>query len=646
MSVCRDAFLAARLLSVVAAGIAAWLAYRLIAHRAGARAGMLALGIVLVSPALVRYAIEAGTDTPALVSMLGSTLLVLRARSWLACAIAGALAACAVLTRGNAVFLVPAALGAVLSNSRLAHADDARPPNPALRRVLALAGYGLGLALPLAAWTLLCRRAGAVIHDRNFLNIAYELYGRDLPWDAFEASIGSRFSSLAQVLAYDPLHAAGRVAWNVIAHRARDLSELVPVWLGLAALPGLVLLARERAWRGAWLHAALCAAALAAVFYNARFALYLLPFYAAAAAVALERGHARIAPAAWRRAAAITIGAAIAASAVAAAITIGGPLAAAPREVRTAGAVLSKLGAPGDVVMARKPHVGYFAGMNTAPFPGGMPLYELLRRARAEHVRWLAFSPVECANRPEYAVLADSGVSLPGLEPMAWDGTPRHGFALYRIAPCDPDSAAFTLALVAAVDQDAARHRSEPETQLFAALQLVELGHHDRALALLDALRRHGAADARVEQIRSDAWLGLDQPDSAAVAIERALQLEPPLASRWARLGEIRARQRRFDQARVCYAHAVDMEPANARYLERLARITLERGDSRGAAATYERALRLAPRDVALRRYAMGAWQLAGETERMNQCYTEGIRLGIAPAALLGAEPQQAAANR
>ena len=37
-----------------------------------------------------------------------------------------------------------------------------------------------------------------------------------------------------------------------------------------------------------------------------------------------------------------------------------------------------------------------------------------------------------------YAV--QRAVGLPGLEPVAWDGTPRHGFALYRIAPSDPDS--------------------------------------------------------------------------------------------------------------------------------------------------------------------------------------------------------------
>ena len=128
----NDAFLAARLLSVAAAGLSAWFAYRLVARLSGTRTAALALGIVLVSPALVRYSIEAGTDTPALALMLGSTLLALGSGSWRRCGVAGFVAACAVLTRGNAWFLVAAALAGIAGRAAAAE-PPCSPTGPASR---------------------------------------------------------------------------------------------------------------------------------------------------------------------------------------------------------------------------------------------------------------------------------------------------------------------------------------------------------------------------------------------------------------------------------------------------------------------------------------------------------------------------------
>ena len=647
-----DGFLAARVLGVLAAAIAAWLGFVLVLRRSGARVAGIALAITLLAPAFVRYTIEAGTDMPALALMLGATLLALDAKRAPQAACAGLLAGAAILTRGNAVFLIPAAAWALFERSRVnpepnqetPHESAAMIPPLKLRspslRALKLGAYVAGCAVPLAIWAIACARAGVVIHDRNYLNIAYELYGRDLPWGAFETTIGARFTSLAQVVSYDPLHAAGRVATNLIAHRGRDLTELIPVWLGLFAVPGFVLLARERAWRAALLGPVLCAVALAAVFYNPRFALYLLPFYAAAAALALVRA------AAWAigRAPRLAVlpravaGAMLTASAAAAVIGIAGPLALAPHEARRAGATLAGMGERTDGVLARKPHAAHFAGMRYVPMPETESLFELLHRARAARAQWLFFSACERANRPQFAVLADSAVRLPGLEPVAWDATPGHDYALYRIAATTADSAQFASQLAGVTQRYETRHRDDPEALLFAALQWNALGRHDDALRCLDDLLRRGANDARVEQVRADAHLALGQLDSAAVACERALSMAPPLASRWGRLGEIRARQRRFAEARRCYQQAVGLEPAHIAWLERLGLAHLELGEPRAAAAAFDRCVRLAPRNVMLRRYAMGAWQLAGDGARVATLLDEGTRLGMDRAALLGAE--------
>ena len=106
------------------------------------------------------------------------------------------------------------------------------------------------------------------------------------PWAEFERTIGARFHSLFDVLAFDPGRAASRVATNLFVHRALDARELVSPALAVLALPGLALLGRRREGR-AWIgHAFACALVLAFVFYGARFALYLLPLYLACAGAA------------------------------------------------------------------------------------------------------------------------------------------------------------------------------------------------------------------------------------------------------------------------------------------------------------------------------------------------------------------------
>src|SRR5258706_497512 len=113
-------------------------------------------------------------------------------------------AALAALTRTNALFLAPVALVTL-----------ARRPGWAR----ALPAYAAGLAAPLAVWAAVARHAGGLPPDRNYLNVAWELYGRGVPWDTFEATTGSRFHSMAGVFAFDPLAAAAHIVSNLVVQR-------------------------------------------------------------------------------------------------------------------------------------------------------------------------------------------------------------------------------------------------------------------------------------------------------------------------------------------------------------------------------------------------------------------------------------------
>src|SRR5262249_39167068 len=104
-----------------------------------------------------------------------------------------------------------------------------------------------------------------------------------------------------------------------------------------------------------------------------------------------------------------------------------------PNEMREAGLCLRRLAAPGDRVIARKPHVGFVAGLEGLAFPFTDTWAELGEFARKEHARWLYFSYAEAGTRIKYAVLLDTTADVPGLT-IRW--APRKVPAvLYEIGP-------------------------------------------------------------------------------------------------------------------------------------------------------------------------------------------------------------------
>jgi tetratricopeptide (TPR) repeat protein len=309
----------------------------------------------------------------------------------------------------------------------------------------------------------------------------------------------------------------------------------------------------------------------------------------------------------------------------------------APHETRLAGRALAHMGLGEKLILARKPHVAYFAGMRTEALPLDVRLADLPRWARTNSAEYLFYSGLELSQRPEWGVLADSAVTLPGFEPIAWDRLPRgHFYAVYRLHDVGADSVTFARAYAAALDRCEALHPDSPSALLFVAVQRLGLGDARAALRDLDRLKAGGARDVSVEQYRCLALLALGDLDGAAASCEASLQLAPPTAWRWAKLGEIRTRQGKKDAARDAYAHAVALASTNLEYVELLGKAQIDTRHFADAAQTFEQAVRLAPRDATARRYAMGAWQLAGNAPRMEAIYREGIAAGITPQELTG----------
>jgi tetratricopeptide (TPR) repeat protein len=372
--------------------------------------------------------------------------------------------------------------------------------------------------------------------------------------------------------------------------------------MGAAAALGALLHVR-RAGRGAGLLVpfVLAYATLALVFYTPRFFLVLVPFYLLAAALAFfPRVGARTAP--WRRALPVAAGLAVAASAVFAGREVVALLKDTPVEVVKAGRVLRAGVRPGDKLVARKPQVAYFAGMTFVPMPQVETLRELLASARDAGATHLNLSGIELSLRPQFRLLGETDVALPGYTRIARDlSDAEHPFILYRIEPASPADSAFGDSLAVALLDLAARFPLSVEAQAYVGALLLDEGRTADALACLD---RAVAIDPRAVQpraFRAPALYEAGRLDEAARDCEFVIAaLARPPAAFHLLLGAVRVQEGRWEEARASFASAAAGEPAHLHARLALATALLALGRDDEARAELAQAERLEPAAAAI----------------------------------------------
>jgi hypothetical protein len=205
-------FAAARLLSNLAAAGLAWLAFAYGRRLAGAAAGGWAMALAAVNPNL--WIIGQHVTTDMLFAALAAASLLaglhyLRAPAAPPALAAGLTLGLAAFTRANALFLVPALIGAWLLAVPRA---EARPAPAGPRASATGAGgrrQGLGhLAMAAGAavlvllphWALRYAQFGNPFYDENWKNLALKLYG----WPDWSYLERVPFRSLAAVVSHDP----------------------------------------------------------------------------------------------------------------------------------------------------------------------------------------------------------------------------------------------------------------------------------------------------------------------------------------------------------------------------------------------------------------------------------------------------------
>lgn len=602
-----DAWIGARVLNLMAAVAGLFAVWALARRAGGPRVALATLAAVMLNPVHVSTAIEAGTDQPAFALAVGSTALLLAGNRRTTFALAGLAAGWAVITRYNAAFLLPAAAFRFATHG------------PSRR---GLAAYAVTAAFPIAAWLATnAALTGNPFTNTNHLNVAYALYGRIVQTNP-DVIAGMR--SFAGVLAFDPPHALAVFGRQIATNWILDLTRLVPPWIGVFSLLGLVM-GLPGLWNRALLavHLGLSYLSVSLVFYDARFALYALPFYVMTAmALLLEYPApwlARVAAAPRLRFAAVAV--AVVASGALAVGRESSALANAPRQIHDAAQKIRASGIRGRVI-ARKPHIAWFAGTSYVPFPARGSLTDLLALARAEDAAFLYFSAMEIRARPDMEFLAEPGVRLPGLEAFASARLDSARFyTLYRLTGEVPSEGAIDSALVHVLAARVARRPSYTVARNVLAGHLLRLNRYPEALEQAEAAVKLAPEDAAAWGILSAAAWHLGDLTRAAEAGDRALALGH---SWWIELqmGKIRTEQRHYDAAFAHFERALGQNPAGLEIHLALGQARLLAGDAEGARDALRRALTLSPNDAGLRAQCAGLLRQAGREDLAREIET------------------------
>lgn len=528
--VVRDLFLAAELVSVAAAVAALLLWHRIARERAGAAPALFTVAFLATNAQFLRYGYAATTDLLALAVQAGSLALLLTgggsARRVFA---AGALAGLAFLTRYNTVALLPAGVLALLLGWAAA-------PGGARARGAAL--FAAGWLAPVLPWMAISMASGAKFAFQLHHNIAYDVFAKSkgIAWDTYQRELQPQFPTPWSVFARDPGAVIARMAANVGDHLLLDARKLVGVPVALAALAGLAL-----AWadatlarlRPVLLAGALLFLALVPAFHNERWSLAALPAWALLAAtafgspklaLAIDAGGGRRV---WLKALLAAVPLLLAArESVAVQKRVFDQL---PVEVLEIAREVKPLLAPGDRVMARKPHFAWHAGIEPLAFPYVDSLSQLAAVAREGRARWLYFSWPEAQMRPDFSYLLDTSAAVPGLTVRAV--TERWPAVLYEIGPefgRDPDWLAD--------DYVRAVHRARAQVlmsdvdwraRMVVAQAERERGNFEKAQELLDQAARLAPEQPDVLLALGDNLLRTERPAEAAAAFDKLEALAP-----------------------------------------------------------------------------------------------------------------------
>ncbi len=271
-----DGFLLAKVLSALSLGGSIWLLATLFENLWGRRPAWIGVLFLSGNTVLMQHAYRAASDMFFFLLFCAALAFTFAARSTLRTwAAAGLFSGLAFLTRYNGVVLLPMVLAAVvvLESS----------PRFRLKSVAAVFGVWLVVAFP---WfVFLWAKTGNPFWNLNYMLIAEAIYVGDpslANMARFQPSVG--FGGISEVLLAVPSQVGQALVGNIPRHFFADWKQLVGWGWGSLAVVGWVGVLVRRPSRRTLvfgLTGLLGYMAMLPVFYNPRFMIPLLPWWAA-----------------------------------------------------------------------------------------------------------------------------------------------------------------------------------------------------------------------------------------------------------------------------------------------------------------------------------------------------------------------------
>jgi hypothetical protein len=432
--VTKDLFHAGVILSVLAASASLYLVFEILKKLTKSDVALIGTLLVAANTTFVRYTYTAGTDMLFMAFITASTYFLLRDEqlNWRSIAFSAVFAALGYLTRYNGL---SAAAGIPLA------VVFANPFQQSWRDRCKTSGVFLGIFLvAIAPWGIFCLiQKGSFFYNRNYLNIAYEMYAKGkVGWDQYWYGEAQKFSSLSGVIFSDPGLFVTTLIRNLIDHAFSDMGLLLGWQVGIFTLVGIAACFRFKPTAKAlsyFIVGGAFFAVLLLVFYGERFSMLLLPIYVALALKTLTLpsfarhrfwnvmhagGVIAVALLLWTGYSSLEFNRA--------------NIDSGPQEVVSiAGWFHQHFGdtEDGKIVLARKPHIAYYLDMKLEMFPYVNSYDELVAHLRKSNASYLYFGLMEAGMRPQFQRLLDPRSAPKELKPLTYMTNPPA--VLYRV---------------------------------------------------------------------------------------------------------------------------------------------------------------------------------------------------------------------
>ena len=377
------------------------------------------------------YTYQAGSDMPFMAMCVLSIYFLFRSPKTSNLVFSAIFGLLAFLTRYNGAFIV---IGSILYLAVIGDSLSNR-----IKRIGLWVAVFIVVGLPWFIPNYIAR--GNPIYNYNYYNIMIEFYGigqEGFSIESWYKNLPEKFTGFGDVIFYDPAYFIKHLAVNVVKHFWLDIQRLIDLRLGIFVILGSIMLFFVKPDRRKLVYFSFGIfyfLILTLVFYNERFSMYLVSVYIPMAVWPFTEKKI-LAP--LKKLSIIPV------LVIVILIATYGYTSTKKviHEIINPPAILAEFKEMGKAldsiepnksqnIIARKPHVAHYAGLNPIMFPEDATTVEKLVNYCSENgIRYVLYSAVEYNMRPRMRMLFDMNIEHQGLEKIIV----RQSSIIYRVS--------------------------------------------------------------------------------------------------------------------------------------------------------------------------------------------------------------------